>query len=336
MKDRSFWIKLSVATLASSSIISLISYLVADIPLSAQALARQKAIVQQKQARIEQWWQQEVKKIGLDLNDSQLVARSLTILQAKRHSRADINSANSLALEAILSAHAVNRNSASLLTKGGIVIFSTNHKKYAAYQPLKNTTTSLELAELPSKPLNFFTDSTTGLPSISVALPIYTGPDKKAGFLAIDLNLRKLNGNVTDPATGSNETHRHNDAPINSYLVARTSLDQATYIAPPAQSPPDYEFKPLDSVGIRKALDGNSGQGFYLNSEGVPVIGVYKYLPNFRTALLVESRQKDIYASARHMALTIFGTGVILSLISLSMGALVGKDKIEPSEPHKT
>jgi hypothetical protein len=108
-------------------------------------------------------------------------------------------------------------------------------------------------------------------------------------------------------------------------LVARTSLDQATYIAPPAQSPPDYEFKPLDSVGIRKALDGNSGQGFYLNSEGVPVIGVYQYLPNFRTALLVESRQKDIYTSARLMALHIFEVGALLSLLSLGVGLLVDR-----------
>jgi hypothetical protein len=336
MKDRSFWIKLSVATLASSSIISLITYLLADIPLSAHALAKQKAIVRQQQARIEQWWQQEVTDIRHDLSNPKLVAHSLAILQAKRHSRADIHSPNSLALEATLSAHALNRNSASLLTKGGIVVFSTNHKKYAAYQPLKNTTTSLELDELTSKPLNFFTDSTTGLPSISVALPIYTDPNKKAGFLAIDLNLRKLNANVTDPATGSKESLWHEDAPITSYLVARTSLEQATYIAPPAQSPPNYEFKALDSVGIRKALDGNSGQGFYLNSEGIPVIGVYQYLPNFRTALLVESRQKDIYASARHMALTVFETGVILSLISLSISVLVGKDQAEHTEPNES
>jgi hypothetical protein len=163
------------------------------------------------------------------------------------------------------------------------------------------------------------------LPSISVALPIYIGPKKKAGFLAIDLDLRKLNDQVADPAPGSKEAHQGGSAPTQSYLVARTSLDQATYIAPPAQSPPDYEFKPLDSVGIRKALDGNSGQGFYLNSEGVPVIGVYQYLPNFRTALLVESRQKDIYTSARLMALQIFEVGALLSLLSLGVGLLVDR-----------
>jgi len=332
MKNRSFWIKLSVATLASSSVISLITYLLANGPLGAKALANQRAILQEKQARIEKWWQEEVKNIGKDLRNPRLVEKSLTILQAKRHSRADINSANSLSLEAILTSNKLNRNSASLLTKGGIVVFSTDHDKYAAYQPLKNTTTSLELDELPSTPLNFFTNSSTGLPSISVALPIYIGPKKKAGFLAIDLNLRKLNNQIADPATSSKEAQPLGSATVKSYLVARTSLDQATYIAPPAQSPPDYVFNPLDSVGIRKALDGNSGEGFYLNSEGVPVIGAYQYLPNFRTALLVESRQKDVYASSRIMGLQIFEVGAILSLLSLGMGLLVEKKNNQPIE----
>jgi hypothetical protein len=332
MKSRTFWIKLSVATLASSSVISLVTYLVANVPLGAQALTNQQAILNEKQGRVAQWWTEEVNAIRKDLQNPNLVERSLTILQAKRHSRADINSANSLALEAILSKHEQNRNSASLLTKGGIVVFSTDHDKFAAYQPLKNTTTSLDLEELPSTPLNFFTNSISGLPSISVALPIYTGPKKKAGFLAIDLNLRQLNDQIADAAPVNKKTRQNGSVPVTSYLVARTSLDKATYIAPPAQSPPNYEFKPLDSVGIRKALDGNSGEGYYLNSEGLPVIGVYKYLPNFRTALLVESRQKDIYTSARKMALEIFEVGVLLSLLSLGVGLLVDQNAKHPIE----
>jgi hypothetical protein len=332
MKSRTFWIKLSVATLASSSVISLVTYLVANVPLGAQALTNQQAILNEKQGRVAQWWKKEVNAIRKDLQNPNLVERSLTILQAKRHSRADINSANSLALEAILSKHEQNRNSASLLTKGGIVVFSTDHDKFAAYQPLKNTTTSLDLEELPSTPLNFFTNSISGLPSISVALPIYTGPKKKAGFLAIDLNLRQLNDQIADAAPVNKKTRQNGSVPVTSYLVARTSLDKATYIAPPAQSPPNYEFKPLDSVGIRKALDGNSDEGYYLNSEGLPVIGVYKYLPNFRTALLVESRQKDIYVSARKMALEIFEVGVLLSLLSLGVGLLVDRNQNQPTK----
>lgn len=332
MKNRSFLIKLSVASLALSSVIALTTYLLANVPLGAKALANQQSILNEKQASIDRWWQEEVKDIRKDLLNSTLTKISLTILQAKRHSLADINSANSLALEAILASNAQNRNSVSLLTKGGIVVFSTDHNKYAAYQPLKNTTTSLSLEELPSKPLNFFTNSTTGLPAISVALPIYKSPEQKAGFLAIDLNLRKLNDQIADPANRSKEALQDGSAPIKSYLVARTSLGQATYIAPPTQSPPDYVFKPLDSVGIRKALDGNSGKDYYLNSEGIPVIGVYQYLPNFRTALLVESRQYDIYSSSRQIALGIFGAGVILFLIILAISFVVGKKQAEPTD----
>jgi len=129
MKSRSFWIKLSVATLASSSVISLVTYLVANGRLEAQALTQQQAILNVKQDRIAKWWEEEVKDIAKDLQNPKLANHSLTILQAKRHSRKEITLANSLSLEAILSNHVRNRNSASLPTKGGIVVFSTDHNK---------------------------------------------------------------------------------------------------------------------------------------------------------------------------------------------------------------
>jgi hypothetical protein len=334
MKTHSFWLRLSVATLTSSSVISLATYNLGNIPLTSQAIERQKLILNDNQSRIAKWWQSEVENIGQDLSNPELHSRSLNILQAKRHSKSDITSENSQVLESILSSHSKNRNSASLLTKGGIVVFSTNHKRYAAYQPLKNTTTTLELFELPRKPLNFFTDSITGLPSISVALPIHSEAKARAGFLAIDLNLQMLNKQVLDNSTALQGSA---DSPgsYKSYLVARTSLDQATFIAPPDSSQSDYKFKPLDSAGITKALDGISGQGLYLNSDGIPVIGVYQFLPNFRTALLVESPQSEVYASSRHKALKIFEAGVILSLGFLLAGLTIGrrKDKLNISAP---
>ena len=51
MKNRSFWIKLSVATLASSSVISLVTYLLANVPLGTKALANQKEILQKKASK---------------------------------------------------------------------------------------------------------------------------------------------------------------------------------------------------------------------------------------------------------------------------------------------
>jgi hypothetical protein len=324
MKSHSFWLQLSVATLASASAISLATYNLSNIPLTSQAIAKQKLILDENQSRISKWWQSEVENIGQDLSNPELLSRSLNVLQAKRHSRSDITSQNSQALESILSTHSKNRNSTSLLTKGGIVVFSTNHKKYAAYQPLKNTTTTLELFELTRKPLNFFTDSVTSLPSISVALPIYTKAKARAGFLAIDLNLRMLNKQVLNISKNSQGSPDIAGA-HKSYLVARTSLGQATFIAPPDSVQASYKFEPLESAGIAMALDGISGQGLYLNSDGIPVIGVYQFLPNFRTALLVERPQSEVFASSRRKALTIFESGVVISLGFLLVGIIIGR-----------
>jgi len=315
--------RFSVASLASVSLITLSHYLIATQPLTKNAFARQHQLLNQNQTRISQWWANEVDRVQSNLNDPGLISRSLLILQAKRHSRSDFNTPLSIGLRNDLGVYSENRNSASLLTKGGIVVFSTNRQKLGMYQPIKNTTTSVELSELATTPLNFFTDSVTSLPSISVALPINTPQKKRAGFLAIDLNLRRLNevikSTVHQPKPGDDLS-----IPIQSYLAARTSLDRVTQIAPPSSLPDAkvsaYKFQPLDSVGIRMALDGQSGQGLYLNSNSQPVIGVYQYLPNFRTALLVESLQHDVYTSARNQSLVIFLVGIFISLSPIAIG----------------
>ena len=327
--------RVSVAMLGTTSLISIVSYLLATRPLTEQAIARQRQLLQINKVRIDQWWAQEVKRIGANLQNPELVSRSLLILQAKRQVRSERRSPLSQELLLLLQPDAANRNSVSLLTKGGIVVFSTDQKRLGMYQPLKNTTTSLELVELASTPLNFFTDSITGQPSISVALPIQTPEQKRAGFMAIDLNLQRLHGQVLRHSNAIKGTSQP-QAAIEAYLAARTSLDRITLIAPPlkltANQAAKFTYEPLNSTGLQQALDGQSGEGLYLNSRSEPVIGVYHYLTNFRSALLVESLQRQVYAPARHQAFLIFVIGILLSLIP----ALAGWRLPAPAQPTTT
>lgn len=311
-------LRLTVISIGVTSMISVCSDLLAKKPLTEEALARQRQLLEVNRNRISQWWAKEVRLIGEDLQNPELVNRSLLILQAKRQLRSNKNSPLSVGIQTLLEPNADNRNSVSLLTKGGIVVFSTDQRRLGMYQPLKNTTTSLELVELATTPLNFFTDSLTERPSISVALPIKGAQQKRAGFLAIDLNLQRLNDQVTSLELSST-AQTGTKPPIEAYLAARTSLDRITVIAPPnalpSQQTARFNFEPLDSRGLRQALDGESGEGLYLNSRSEPVIGVYQYLPNFRSALMVESPQFEVYAPARRQSLLIFVIGIIISLI---------------------
>ena len=311
-------LRLSVAGIGISSLISIGSYLLQTGPLTQQALIQQRQLLSINRNRIAQWWQKEVRRVEKNLQNPEIIQPSLVILQAKRQLRSNKNSAASLGLRDELARHNANRNSVSLLTKGGIVVFSTDHQRLGMYQPLKNTTTSLELSELGTSPLNFFTDSISNQPSISVALPISTGEEKRAGFLAIDLNLRQLTAQLTSNIRNQ-KTENQQQVKVETYLAARTTLDRITLIAPPRELTREqakrFSFDPLESIGLRRALDGASGEGLYLNSASQPVIGVYAALPNFRSALMVESLQHQVYAPARHQSLLIFLTGLILSSV---------------------
>lgn len=320
-------LRLSVASVGLTSMISLASYFMATRPLTEQAFARQRQLLEINRNRIAAWWGQEVNRIVSDLQNQELVGRSLLILQSRRQLRSNKNNPLSLGLQTLLEPHAANRNSVSLLTKGGIVVFSTDPQRLGMYQPLKNTTTSVDLVDLATTPLHFFTDSFSGQPSISVALPITTAQQTRAGFLAIDLNLRRMNDQV------------FKGPDVDAYLAARTSLDRITVISPPSflteQQAARFRLVPLESKGLRRALEGASGEGRYLNSQSQPVIGVYQYLPNFRSALMVESLQYQVYKPARRLSLLILVIGLMLSLIPVLLAwrqAPSGPDPV-PEQP---
>lgn len=331
-------LRLSVASVGLTSMISLASYFMATRPLTEQAFARQRQLLEINRNRIAAWWGQEVNRIGSDLQNQELVGRSLLILQSRRQLRSNKNNPLSLGLQTLLEPHAANRNSVSLLTKGGIVVFSTDPQRLGMYQPLKNTTTSVDLVDLATTPLHFFTDSFSGRPSISVALPITTAQQTRAGFLAIDLNLRRMNDQVTSQLKGGS-TQINKGPDVDAYLAARTSLDRITVISPPSflteQQAARFRFVPLESKGLRRALEGASGEGLYLNSQSQPVIGVYQYLPNFRSALMVESLQYQVYKPARRLSLLILVIGLMLSLIPVLLAwrqAPSGPDPV-PEQP---
>ena len=70
----------------------------------------------------------------------------------------------------------------------------------------------------------------------------------------------------------------------------------------------------IHSAGIDSAVARTSGQGLYTNYRGVPVIGVYRWLPERDAAMVVEETQSEAFAPARQLALEIgvIGVGVVL------------------------
>jgi PAS domain S-box-containing protein len=72
----------------------------------------------------------------------------------------------------------------------------------------------------------------------------------------------------------------------------------------------------VHTQGIDAAVGGADGAGLYLNYEGAPVIGVYRWLNDREMALLAEMRQEEAFAPASRLA-------QIILLIGLSSAGLL-------------
>jgi HAMP domain-containing protein len=83
------------------------------------------------------------------------------------------------------------------------------------------------------------------------------------------------------------------------------------------------ELASADSEGIRRArLDRMSGSGIYLDQNGQEVFGVYRWLPLYEMALLIESSTEEALAPLRQFATTLAGTALAAVAFS-TLGVVV-------------
>jgi signal transduction histidine kinase len=77
--------------------------------------------------------------------------------------------------------------------------------------------------------------------------------------------------------------------------------------------------KAVRTDGVEAGLSGKDGVGFYKDYRGVPVIGAYKWLPEFKMCIITEIDQAEAFAPVVRLAWIITG---IASAISLAAGLL--------------
>jgi signal transduction histidine kinase/HAMP domain-containing protein/ActR/RegA family two-component response regulator len=162
---------------------------------------------------------------------------------------------------------------------------------------------------------NPYISTLTGEPTITVATPLFLGGGGglQIGVLAANLNVERIDGIVL-PHNGLGTTGA-------AYLVGRdhSFVNKILATGPYTGA--------IHSAGIDSAVARRSGQGLYTNYKGVPVIGVYRWLPERDSAMVVEEAQSEAFAPARQLALEIGVIGVIVVLL-MSIGIYFASRRI--------
>ncbi|MEB3160162.1 MAG: hypothetical protein VKL20_01740 [Synechocystis sp.] len=280
-------------------------------------------IATEKEKQVDQWFRGYKQDLVRDLTNEQAKQAALTLLTTRLTAEPDYQAAYQF-LSTYFSPPKPNRESSFLLTQGGIVIFSTAKDEEGRYQPLQNTSTYFTLDKIYTVKPIFYQSSITQKPEITFVVPVFDDQDRRIGAYATVLNLQNLDDVVRSPTRPIPPA-----TSVSTYLVGNLSRVDNALIAPPPRRSPSAESKApnpeelssltaldyiVDSPGITEVLQGTRGNFAYLDYRGEPVLGVYRWLPDYHLGLMVETDQAIVFRQAEQRASWLYGLGLILNL----------------------
>jgi len=86
----------------------------------------------------------------------------------------------------------------------------------------------------------------------------------------------------------------------------------------------------VTSPAIEAALAGGDREGLHENYAGVPIIGVYRWMPELGLVLVAEQAQKDAFATTDNVAAAVIGATLVVALATAVIAAVVTRQITRP------
>ena len=304
----SYFSGLSVITV---SVVALGSYFHARSSLSTEVVNRLTVATQLKSLQLQKWVENQLQDILMISQDGE-VKQLLSQMLASDPSQPAYQKAYANLKKNIgrISLVKPNLGSIRVTRNSGFVIFSsTDSKLEGTYLPLGDPATYFTSDRINTVVPNFYISPRTNKVSITVTTSLLDENNVKMGALTADFNLDYIDALIRDN-TGLGETGE-------TYLIGKAG-NKTIFVAGNQVEPKDpSRKKAVHSDGIDQAIKQQSGFGLYNNYAGIPVVGVYWWLPSQNLALIAEINQDKAFAPADRLAINILILGFLSSSILL-------------------
>lgn len=240
-----------------------------------------------------------------------------------------------------------NLSSVTITTNGGFVVYSSSDKDIEGrYKSLGLPTTYFTQQNAGSVVPNFYTAASERgeTAAITFATPLLDEEGVQMGAIAIDLNLNVIDQLIREN-TGLGDT-------AETYLVGRTgnnvvfisrdgsaaasnndANDESENIEASeraGRTAGSMAEKTVSSPGIDAAIARENVEGLAVNYDGVPVVGVYRWLTSQNLALVAEISQREAFLPARELAREILLIGLSSAVLLLVMVYLLSRRISQP------
>lgn len=302
----------SVLSVITISTVAVGSYFQARHSLEEEVINRLTVASKLKSDQLDNWVENQLRDILWVSQESEIQSAINTLLTTDPSQPAYQNAHKALTqhvnrlieIKPNLRRIRITRNS------GFIVFASDKPDLEGTYRPLGDPATYFTRERLNIVVPNFYISPTTQKAAITVATPIMDTKGVRMAALVADLNLDNVDTLIREN-TGLGET-------AETYLVGRAK-GETIFIS--KQKPSNANAAPaiggVSSEGIDRAINQQSGFDRYTNDQGVPVLGVYRWLPKQNLALIAEINQSEAFLPAQHLAKNILIIGFLSSGVLL-------------------
>ncbi len=138
-------------------------------------------------------------------------------------------------------------------------------------------------------------------PTITIATPVKSEAGELLAVLAAHVDLTEMSKIMQQGSDISRSEE--------TYLV-----NKFNFFVTESRFAPNYAFKrALHTEGVQAALRGEDGVGLYKDYRGVPIIGVYRFLPEWELVIITEVDQAEAFAPI--VSLGRVAIGIVLAVI---------------------
>jgi PAS domain S-box-containing protein len=155
-------------------------------------------------------------------------------------------------------------------------------------------------------------------PVMTVSTPLKAMEGRLVAVLAGRLDLGELS-EIMVQQSGKSGT-------LDTYLVNSFNF----FVSEPRFGKDYVLKKAVRTEGTEAGLSGKDGIGFYNNYRGVPVIGAYKWLPEFRMCIITEIEQSEAFAPVERLMWIVVGSVIVICLAAGFLGMFFARTISRP------
>lgn len=306
----------SLLSLVTIGAVTVGSFFQARKSLETEVINRLTVAAELKGYQLDQWVKTQLRDVLLVSQDAKVRSTVNRLLTTDPNDPAyEIAHRDLTRQVADLIALKPNLRSIRITRNSGFVVFASDAPNLeGAYRPLGDPATYFTRDRVNVVVPNFYVSPETQKTAITVATPIMDEQGERMAALIADLNLDQVDTLIREN-TGLGDT-------AETYLVAQAKGEnqfiakQASHETGPTTTIARRQTS-ITSQGIDLAINQQNGFGLYTNYQGIPVVGVYRWLPEQNLALMAEIEQATAFLPARQLAKHIVFIGLLSSGVLL-------------------